>query len=151
MTPTVKTQAAAADDDGDDSGGGLFWDLGTLAPSATIIAHLTVKAASTGPTQLVALATTQPNDPSCGLDDFEDLNDDGAIDLPTNLPDCVAVSSLRAIAPPVPVVRPTKPTTITAAQPQLAATGAESPTATLIALAMLLAAADAVRLGRRKA
>jgi hypothetical protein len=119
-----------------------LWDLGSLAPGQSIVAHLTVRAVSAGAMQLAIVPITSPGDPTCDLtgDDF---------------PTCAGLVSLRAVAAVVAPAAPIAPvvhhSTPVATTPSLAATGSPSTLATLLALAMLLAGAAAIRLGRRRA
>ncbi|MCW2539338.1 MAG: hypothetical protein JWN95_1063 [Frankiales bacterium] len=136
------TQATDPSDDGSDPGHLRAWDLGSLAAGQSIVAHLTVQAVTAGAMQLAVVPLTSPGDPSC------DLTGDA-------LPACVALVSLRAVAPVAAPVVPAavhhSATPTATATASLAATGSRSTLPTLLGLAMLLAGAAAIRLGRRRA
>jgi hypothetical protein len=119
---------------------GLAWDLGTLAPGQSITAHLTVKAVSLGSTRVGLLPLSVPQDPACF----------SANAVPTA---CFAEFGLQAVAAPVVVAHPAAvtPTAVpVAAGPTLANTGTRTTTPTLLAAALLLLGAGALRLGRRR-
>jgi hypothetical protein len=118
----------------------LAWDLGSLAPGQSITAHLTVKAVSVGSTRVGLLPLSFPEDPACF----------SANATPTA---CFAELGLQAVTAPVVVARPAAvpPVAVRAAAgPTLANTGAPATTPTLLAAALMLLGAGALRLGRRR-
>ncbi len=117
---------------GSGSGDGVLWTPGTLAAGQTVTAHLTLKATAVGRSGVALVALSQSGDPAC------DLNS-------STQPSCVAITTLRAVAPVA--VAPTKAST---GGSELANTGSPTGIPAGIGVGLIVLGAGALWLGRRR-